>query len=293
MAELNRLLEAAREGGYAVPCFNVFGIEDVQALVAAAEAEDAPVILAVNREMVAFAGRQPLADYLVGVAAEASVPVCVHLDHCEVVDEVKRAVDAGFPSVMFDGSQRSLEENCRCTREVADYAHAAGAGVEGEIGSVPYRAGSVGREHVQDRLATVDDAARFSAESGADAIAVAVGNCHRLIEGHAIIDHELFAELRDVVAQPLVIHGASGIRGEDQQRLTRAGAAKFNIGTSIRRVLTDGLREVLAEQPDLHDRLRLFQAVMPRVEARARDHFQVLGASGHAVDSISRESETS
>ena len=145
-------LAPALEGGYGVGCFNVFGWEDAAAVVQAGEALQAPVILSANLDLRGFMPLEVIAGMFRALGKAASVPVCAHLDHTYVVDEVLRAVDAGFTSVMFDGSQLPLEENILKTQRVADYAHAAGASAEAEIGSVPY---AEGRDHIVAALTDV------------------------------------------------------------------------------------------------------------------------------------------
>ena len=279
-ATLAELLPEAVAGGYAVPCFNVFGFDEAIACVRAAESIDAPLILATNREMVEFTGVEQLGAQLGRLAADARVPVCAHLDHSDDVALIRRAIDGGYTSVMYDGSQRPLEDNVAACREVVRHARARGVSVEGEIGSVPY---SEGRDHVRDELTDPDEAARFAAESGVDAVAVAVGNVHRLREAGSTIDFERLARIRERVPQPLVIHGASGVTVDDRRRLAAEGVAKFNIGTSLRQTFAHALRESLAADPGGFDRLTLFAPVVDALAETARAHLEQLGASGRAA----------
>ena len=274
-ANLVDLLPRAVREGHGVPCFNVFGFEDALAVVRAAESRGAPVILATNREMVDFAGTARLAAELGRLADEADVPVCVHLDHCDDLERVRTAIEDGYTSVMYDGSQHSFEENVAGCREALAHARRHGVSVEGEIGSVPY---SEGRAHVRDELTDPDEAARFAAESGVDAVAVAVGNVHRLRRSDSRIDFERLARIRAGVPQPLVIHGASGIAPADRARLAREGVAKFNIGTSLRQSFGRSLRASLAADPEQFDRLTLFAPVIEAMRATAAEHLDVLGA---------------
>ena len=278
-ATLVDLLPPAVAGGWAVPCFNVFGFDEARALVRAATALDAPLILATNREMVDRDGTAQLGAQLGRLADDAAVPLCVHLDLCDDLARIRAAVDDGYTSVMYDGSQLPLEENVARCAEVVARAHAHGVSVEGEIGSVPYRDG---RPHVRDELTEPAEAARFAADSGVDAVAVAVGNVHRLRETGSTIDFARLAAIRERVARPLVIHGASGIAADDRRRLARAGVAKFNIGTSLRQTFGRALREALAADPDEFDRLTLFAPVERALGAVAGEHLVLLGAAGRA-----------
>ncbi len=276
---LNDLLPAAVAEGYAVPCFNVFGYEDASAIVKVAEVHRSPVILATNREMVEYMGLRLLATMLGQLADAASVPVCVHLDHCHDVDTVVEAVNHGYSSVMFDGSQLPLAENVRLSRQVVEHARPLGVSVEGEIGSVPY---NEGRDHILALPTDPFEACAFATESGVDAVAVSVGNVHRLTSAGVTIDHDRLAAIRRGIAQPLVIHGTSGITDADQRQLAAAGVAKFNIGTSLRMSLVRGLRAALDDDPALIDRLTLFERAMPALNTTIEHHLRVLGCEGQA-----------
>ena len=274
LVNLKEILAPALEGGYGVGCFNVFGWEDAKAVVQAGEALGAPVILSANLDLRGFMPLQVIAGMFRALGEAASVPVCAHLDHTYVVDDVLRAVDAGFTSVMFDGSQLPLKENILKTQRVADYAHAAGASAEAEIGSVPY---AEGRDHIVAALTEVDEAAALAEESGVDALAVSVGNVHRLRAPGAEIDFERLAEIEARVAQPLVIHGTSGIHEADVGRLAATRVCKFNVGTTLRQAFGRGLRETLAADAERFDRLEIMSEVMPKVTEETVRVIRLLG----------------
>lgn len=276
---LHDILPGALAGGYAVPCFNVFGYEDAVSIINAAEQEKSPVILATNKEMTEFMGPVQAASMLGLLASDAAVPVCVHLDHCYEVDAVCAAVDAGYSSVMFDGSQLPIDENIHKTRQVVEYASSRGVSVEAEIGSVPY---SSGRDHIKSELTDPLDAKRLESESGADAIAISVGNVHRLQETSSTISFERVEKIEALLAKPLVIHGTSGIADSDVSRLATMGVCKFNIGTTLRMAFGNSLRNYLDAHADEFDRLTIFKEVMPAVEAEAVRNIRLLGASDKA-----------
>jgi fructose-bisphosphate aldolase, class II len=236
----------------------------------------APVILAVNLDFRRYMPIEAICVMLRSLAESAPVPVCVHLDHTYEIPEVLRGVDLGFSSVMYDGSQLRLEENIAGARRVAEYAHAAGCSVEAEIGSVPY---AEGRAHIKSELTEVSDAARFARESGIDAMAVSVGNVHRLQKPGATIDYVRLAQIQASVEVPLVIHGTSGLFDEDIVRLARTRVAKFNIGTVLRQAFGRGLRETLARYPDRFDRLEIMHDAMPAVSREALRMIRLLGWS--------------
>ncbi|KEI69577.1 class II fructose-bisphosphate aldolase [Endozoicomonas elysicola] len=272
LVNLGDLLPDAAKSDYAVPCFNVFGYEDARAVVNAAEKMNRPVILAANKTLVDFMGVASAAQMISALAKEASVPVCAHLDHTYEEDIIFKGIHHGFSSVMFDGSQLPLEENIRRTRAVVDVAHACGVSVEGEIGSVPY---DDIRPHIKTIATDPFEAAAFARESGVDAVAVSVGNIHRLKEPTATIDHDSLARIADAVDTPLVIHGTSGIKEEDLTRMRKGAVAKFNIGTVLRMAFGRKLRETMIANPEEFDRPVLMAAAMLAVEDAARHQLEL------------------
>ena len=247
LATLKDLLPPAADGHYAVPCFNVFGNEDVVAILAAATEAGRGVILACNKDMADHMGVIGFAGMVRGLADAAAVPVCVHLDHCYEEERIHAALKAGFTSVMFDGSQLPLAENIARTAAIAKAARRFGASVEGEVGSVPY---TEGRDHIKSEFTAPADAAAFAAHSGVDAMAISVGNVHRLTEASSAIDFDLVARIAASTRLPLVIHGTSGIREDDIRRLKTMRVAKFNIGTSMRLAFNRSLRQSLSDTPE-------------------------------------------
>jgi fructose-bisphosphate aldolase class II len=278
LVNLAKILAPAVDSCYSVACFNVFGWEDARAIVDAAGVLGAPVILAVNLDFRKYLPMDVICHMLRSLAEGAPVPVCVHLDHTYDIPEVLRAVDLGFTSVMYDGSQLPLEDNIAGTRRVADYAHAAGCSIEAEIGSVPY---AEGRAHIKSELTELSDAIRFADEGRLDAMAVSVGNIHRLQVPGAVIDFARLEQIAAAVAVPLVIHGTSGIFDEDIARLARSRVAKFNIGTAVRQAFGRGLRETLNRYPDRFDRLQIMSDAMPAVSREASRMIRLLGWRGN------------
>lgn len=285
LVNLENILTPAVEHGYSVASFNIFGWEDARAVVDAAGALGAPVVLAVNMDFRQFMPLEVIAVMLRRLAEDAATPVCVHLDHSYDLAEVRRAVDAGFTSVMYDGSQLTLDENIAGTKAAVQYAHAAECSVEAEIGSVPY---AEGRAHIKAELTPAAHAKRLAEESDADAIAISIGNIHRLTTPGAIIDFTRLAEIESMVRAPLVIHGTSGIRESDIARLVCTRIAKFNIGTVLRQAFGATLRETLARHPERFDRLQIMSDVMPGVGRAASRMIGLLGWNAHAGHAMAR-----
>jgi len=274
---LKKILDSALPAGFAVPCFNVFGYEDAVAVVRASEALNAPVVLAVNKEMMEFMGPQQSAGMFGLLADAATSSVCVHLDHCYDESIARQAVEAGYTSVMFDGSQLPLNENIDRTAALVSFAHKHGVSVEGEIGSVSY---SKGREHIRHQLTDPDEAQTFANATNVDAVAVSIGNVHRLESATSSVDLSLLGKIATVVEQPLVIHGTSGIPDVDLEKMAKTSVCKFNIGTRLRMAFGTALRQTLADHPDEFDRLTIFDSIMPAVQREAEHHIRLLGAVG-------------
>jgi len=149
LVNLTDLMQPALKSGYAVPCFNVFGYEDALAVVNAAQARNAGVILAVNLDMTLFMPLEHIIGMLKPLAQSATVPVCLHLDHNYDIPTVIRAIDAGFTSVMYDGSQLPIAENVAGVKQIVTHAKSKNVSVEAEVGSVPY---ATGRDHIKAEL---------------------------------------------------------------------------------------------------------------------------------------------
>jgi len=273
LVNLNDILPEAAESDYAVPCFNVFGYEDAKAVVDAAEEVGKAVILACNKDVIDFYGPVIAATMFRELAINSTQKVVLHLDHTYDEEIIYQAIKAGFSSVMFDGSQLSLEDNIARTKKVAEVAHACGVSIEGEIGSVPYQEG---RDHIKTIDTSPDEAKLYAENSDLDCIALSVGNIHRLTEPTSIIDFELLEEIEALVSKPLVIHGTSGIKDEDILRLKKTRVSKFNIGTCLRQELGNNLRDYMNAEPEKFDRIYFMQKAMPHVKAEALRCFKLL-----------------
>ena len=274
ISNLKDILLPASKQGYAVACFNVFGFEDSKAVLEAAEARNASVILSINLDMREFMTMEQIIGMLRPMADSSKAPVCLHLDHTYEVDVVKQAIDTGFTSVMFDGSQLPISENIAHIRDVVSYAHPKGVSVEAEVGSVPY---ATGRNHIKSALTDVSDALAMENQGCPDALAISIGNVHRLENGSVEIDLERFKELEEALTIPLVIHGASGLEDKDIKMLSKRHVTKFNVGTVLRKRFGSSLRATLESNPELFDRITIMQKVIPDLKETATKIIDLLG----------------
>lgn len=265
LATLHDVLQPALRQGYAVAGLVTLGWEDMRAYVAAAEAENCPVILQAGPGCRAHTPLPVLGAMFRHLAQNASVPVVAHLDHGYTAEECREAMDCGFTSVMFDGSRLPLEQNIRETRKIAQMAHAAGLSCEGEIGFVGYSGGerSAGTDP--------DEAARFAIETGVDAMAISVGNLHLQQDKQGGLDEARIAAIEAVTDLPLVIHGGSGVPGPQRTAMARGTKiCKFNIGTELRMAFGQALRASLHDHPDRFDRIEILRGTQTPLTDAAR-----------------------
>lgn len=264
-ATLSAVLQPALTEGYAVAGLVVLGWEEARAYVDAAEAENVAIILQAGPGFRAHMPLEVVGPMFRYLAETASAPVVTHLDHSTDIDECQKALDLGFTSVMFDGSRLSLADNIAHTKRVAEMAHAAGASCEGEIGFVGYAEGAPGA------VTNADEAQRFAAETGVDAMAISIGNVHLQTAKHATIDRTALAAIEAVTDVPLVLHGGSGISDRDRQWLSQGTAVcKFNIGTELRQAYGRALRQTLAADEAVFDRIKIAKATYPAVVEATR-----------------------
>ena len=265
LVTLKDVLQPALKGGYAVAGLVTLGWEDMRAYVAAAESLNCPVILQAGPGCREHTPLPILGKMFRHLAEGASVPVVAHLDHGYTFAECKEALDSGFTSLMFDGSRKPLAQNIDETARIAEIAHAAGISCEGEIGFVGYSEG-------ENSLGTdPEEAAIFARDSGVDAMAISVGNVHLQQNHEGGLDEVRIRAIEALTEVPLVIHGGSGVPLEQRQRLARTSkVCKFNIGTELRLGFGKSIRQILAEDVDVFDRIQILKQVEPDLQAAAQ-----------------------
>ena len=263
LATLADVLLPAKSGGYAVAGLVCLGWEDMRAFVAAAEAENCPVILQAGPSCRAHTPLPILGKMFRHLAENASVPVVAHLDHGYAFEECREALESGFTSLMFDGSRKALAQNIDETARIVEMAHSAGISCEGEIGFVGYVDGeaSAGTDP--------DEAAKFARETGVDAMAISAGNVHLQQGSGSPLDEDQIKAVEAKTDVPLVIHGGSGVPHDQRTKLAQSSnICKFNIGTELRMAFGDALRIAVNSDPDRFDRVQILsQTHVPLVDA--------------------------
>ncbi|MEM2081072.1 MAG: class II fructose-1,6-bisphosphate aldolase [Candidatus Bathyarchaeia archaeon] len=298
------LMFPARKNGYAIGAFNVQNLESTLAIVEAAAEEKSPVIMQITPSVIKYAGLTYITSIVKTAAQSVAVPVAMHLDHGEDFETAAKCVEAGFTSVMIDGSFLSFEENIALTKRVVNIAHPKGVSVEAELGKLA----GVEERSVEEKEAILTDpdaAAEFVEKTGVDALAVAIGTSHGAykFKSEAKLDLERLKAINKKVSIPLVLHGASnvpqwivekankygaalsGAKGIPEEQIKQAitlGIAKINIDTDLRLAFTATVREVLTNSPKEFDPRKILGPAKDAMKEVAKSKMRLFGSSGKA-----------
>lgn len=273
---LSFLLKLAQKRKFAVPAFNVYNLETIQAVTQAAEVELAPIILAVSEKAIAYAGLNPIIAIVKSVIEGKKIKVALHLDHGRSFEIAKKAIAAGFTSVMFDGSSLPLKENIKITQEIVAYAHRCEVSVEGEVGSIGGQEDYVKGQTIS--LASSNEVYQFVEQTNVDAVACGLGTSHGLPVPDERVDFNLLDEITAKVAAPIVLHGASNLPDQILKKAVKNGVAKINFDTELRQAFTTGVREELADSK-IYDPREYLATGRERVVDRARKIIRLLSAN--------------
>ena len=276
------LLREAREGGYAVGAFNCNNMEIVQAIVAAAEEENAPVIMQASQGAIKYAGLDYITAMARLAAGKTKVPVALHLDHGTSFDQCMQCIQAGFSSVMIDGSKLPLRDNIALTRRVIDVARACGVSVEAELGKIGGTEDDITVSEREALFTDPEEAAVFVRETGVVSLAVAIGTAHGQYKGVPELDFPRLEKIISLVKIPIVLHGSSGVPDDAVRRAISLGVCKVNIDTNIREAFVDGARKVLEDNPREIDPRKMLGPARDAAVEVIRDKIRVFGSSGKA-----------
>lgn len=268
----------AEKGNYCIPAFNVYNVETVMGVIAAAEEKKAPVIVQVYPRLVNEEVGYYIAPVVLAAAKKATVPVCFHLDHGPSQNEALKMLRWGASGIMLDGSSLSFEDNVKLTKSVVDMCAAVGVGVEGEIGHI----GSV-NDDAMDEFTNPEEAAEFVKQTGVTCLAVLIGNAHGHYKKPPKLDIERVKAIRKAAnGIPLVLHGGSGIPDNQVKAAIKAGIRKMNIGTDVCCAFADGATEEL-NNPNRSIAVDIF--MKPSIESVKRlaiSKIELVGADGKA-----------
>lgn len=272
LVTMKKLLEQASKERRGVGAFSVGNMEMVKGAVQAAEEMNTPIILQIAEVRLPHSPLALMGPMMVQAAKEAKVDVAVHLDHGLTVETVKKALELGFTSVMFDSSNYSFEENIERTKEVAELAKGYGATVEAELGLV---GGSEdGSEDHGIRCTDPEDAKVFCERTGIDALAVAIGNAHGNYPVAPTLAFDVLKEIEKRTEVPLVLHGGSGITDDDFRRAISLGIVKVNIATASFNQLTKRAEEYFQTE-GAHNYFKLNEVMVQGTYENVRHHIEV------------------
>ena len=231
---LREVLAEANALNMAVGAFNTHNLEMLPAIIRAAVAQKTPVIIQTSEGTASYVGHRNLVAVAKSMADEFGVDVVLHLDHAKNFDEIRKALDAGYSSVMYDGSSLPFKENILGTKRVVEYASKTNASVEGELGTVGGTEDGIAVAQADVHYTEPEQAVEFIEKTGIDALAVAIGTNHGPYKSKTNISFEQLEKIRDAVnGFPLVIHGGTGVKEEDVRRVIDLGIRKFNVGTEL------------------------------------------------------------
>lgn len=254
----NELLSVAKARDFkAIGSFNLHCLEMLPAFFKAAKSMHSPLMIQISTGTAEYLGYRLLVDSVRSLAQSEDVPTCLHLDHCSDIASIETAIDAGFSSVMYDGSHLEMDENIANTRRVIDIARQHNVSVEAELGAI---GGSEDGKAVAEEdicFTTVEDAKRFVDETGVDMLAVSVGTVHGLYTGKAHIQHQRLAEITAATGTPLVLHGGTGVSDEDMRLAVAGGIEKVNVGTEMNVQWVDRCKQTF-ENGKVNDSVRKF-----------------------------------
>lgn len=258
------VLNYATQNNVAIPAFGCVNLEGVKAIIQAAEEMDKPVILQMTEGGVKYAGLEELYSIAAIAASKSPAKICIHLDHGRDIDLVKRAIDIGFTSVMYDGSHLPIEENIANSKEVKDYIGLRAISLEVEIGAIGGKEDDV--ESNDNTYAKIDDVVAMNDAVNPDSLAVAVGTAHGIYKGEINIDFALIEEAAMKTNKPIVLHGTSGVPSDLVKKAIHHGIRKVNYDTELKQQFISGVMDYMDEHTDAYDIRKIFQEGIDKQE---------------------------
>jgi ketose-bisphosphate aldolase len=281
VASMPEILKPAFEHRYGVGAFNIFNDLTMEAVLAAATEVKSPVIIQVSVKTVKVLGARLIQIMFAEMAAKVPIPATLHLDHCPDVRVIEECLEAGWNSVLFDGSGLNYEDNLRRTKEVVTLAKRHGAAVEGELEAVKGVEDDIGSED-ETGIVHLDKAVEFVRQTGIDSFAPAIGSAHGLYRVEPKINFDRVSAIVALQPIPIVLHGGTGLSEEVFRKLIARGVAKINISTQLKITFADALRHYLNEHSTEYDPLKLLRAPREQVKNMAVGFMRIFGSQGKA-----------
>lgn len=277
LVNMNQMLKKAKEEHYAVPHFNINNFEWAKFILEECNELNVPVILGVSEGAVKYMGSYLVVADLVKALVKSlniKIPVCLHLDHGSSLESCISAIDAGFSSVMIDGSRLPLEENIKITKEVVSYAHERGISVEAEVGHIGTTEDNMTKEETN---ATLEDCQILYENTDIDALAAALGSVHGFYKKEANLDFETMELINKSLPVPLVLHGGTGIPDDKIRMAISKGISKININTELQSVWSKAVRKYLLENEDVYDPRKIISSGEAAMKERISEIVTLFG----------------
>ena len=284
LVSMKEMLEKAKEGKYAVGQFNINNLEWTKTILSVAEELNAPVILGVSEGAAKYmCGFETVVGMVKGMMKylNITVDVAIHLDHGSSFESCKNAIDAGFTSVMIDGSHHPIAENIKITKEVVEYAKSKGVSVEAEVGTVGGNEdGVIGGICYADK----NECVALVNETGVDCLAPALGSVHGPYQGEPKLGFVEMADIKEATNKPLVLHGGTGIPDEMIKKAISCGTCKINVNTECQLGFNRELRSFLADEKNakVYDPRKLLTPATKGIVAAVKEKMNVFGCVGKA-----------
>lgn len=282
LENMNNMLLKAKENKYAVPHFNINNLEWTRFILEECEELKSPVILGVSEGAVKYmGGYNVVADMVKALVTSLNItiPVALHLDHGSDFENCKKAIDAGFTSVMIDASKHPLEENIRITKEVVEYAKKYNASVEAEIGHIGGEEDGVNGGIL---YADTNECIKLVNETKINALAPALGSVHGLYKGEPKLEFSLMKEIGIKTNMPLVLHGGTGIPEHQIKKAIECGTTKINVNTELQIAWTKGVREFLNNDDKTYDPRKVIKSGETSMKQAIKDKVELFGSLNKA-----------
>lgn len=280
LVNMRDMLNKARDEKYAVGHFNTNNLEWTQCILEVAQEMHSPVIVGVSEGAAKYMGGYKVIADITKALIETmniTVPVALHLDHGESVEACKKAIDAGFTSVMIDASKYEYKENVRITKEVVEYAKKFNVSVEAELGHVGGQEDNVSGGIL---YADVNECDSFVKETGVDCLAPALGSVHGPYKGEPKLGFKEMLEIKEKTCMPLVLHGGSGIPDYQIKEAISRGTSKINVNTECQQAFTAIVRDVLKNDSKVYDPRKVIGPGKEGIKSVVREKIKLFGSEG-------------
>jgi len=286
VVSVKEILTKAKEGGYAVGAFNIFNLETAQGVIQGARTMRSPVIVQITEKTMEYAGGRAIFNLAKNIAEfyASEIPIGIHLDHGHSFEAIKRAVNNGFTSVMYDGSRKKYEDNLITTKEVVEFCHEKGVDVQAELGCVPY----LGEVDISDEdwvkyMTDPGQAEDFAKKTDLDALAVGIGNAHGFFKEKRNPDYDRLEMISKSLSIPLVLHGASDWENGKVVDAIQKGISCFNVDTAVRLAFVNSLASNVMKQGPINlDARKFLGEARDSVIDVVKEKIKMFGSDGKA-----------